>query len=220
MKKKPYRLHNRLDGDELEYLKKQLFDYRSKKQAEKELEEFYAQTRGQHSLDSLGRFHSYDEMGLERTVWKIYDETKNSWVAFAEGDKLILLDDQDHKIKKVVYLNAADEFNSDYFEMCSKLGIDAKDNYKHLVGLIYSDEFNTLMKKHPEFLEKLMGFTSLSEEAARTKIKNWFYTPNNELENFEGSGYLIYNRPIDVYRKQGPESLYPFFDKPDWPTTA
>ena len=81
---------------------------------------------------------------------------------------------------------------------------------KSLTNLI-DEEFNNIIDKHPEFLQKLMSFTNLTEEEAKEKTKKWFYIPNSKLN---------YKKPIDIYRKQGPETLYHFFDKPDWSSTA
>lgn len=211
MVKKSYRLNNRLTLDELEHLKKSLSDYRLEKQREQELEEFYAKTMEQHSLDALGRFCSHSEMCAGRTTWEIYDEIKNDWVYFAEGDKVILLDDKGQKLREPVMLTIDDACWSGYFDMCKKLDIDPKDDRKYRVGLIDSDEFNIIMKEHPEFLQKLIEFTNLNAKEARAKIKGWFYTHNIELD---------LKKPIDIYGEQGPEPLYRFFDKHDWLSTA
>lgn len=204
MKKKSYRLNNRLTEDELGHLKNSLSDYRLEKHKEQELEEFYAKTIEQHSLDALGRFGSYFETGLERVVWIIHDEIKNDWVNFSEGDKIVLLDDEGQKLREPVILDTDDSYWSGYFDMCKKLDIDPKDDLKYRVGLIDSDEFNDIMNEHPEFLQKLMGFTNLNAKAARAKIKDWFYVPNSELE---------YKLPIIIYREQGPDTLYPLILK-------
>ncbi len=76
-----------------------------------------------------------------------------------------------------------------------------------LTDIIDEDEFNEVMEKHPEFLQKLMGITHLSEEEARARIGKWFYSSNGMLNN---------EKPITIYRNDGPESLYRFFEKPDW----
>ncbi len=211
MPKKSYRLNNRLTEDELDHLKESLSDYRSEKQKEQELEEFYAKTIEQHSLDALGRFGSYSEQGLGGTDWEIYDGTKNEWVNSAEGDKLILLDDKGRKLREPVIIGSDNTYWPDYFDMCKKLDIDPKDDRKYFAGLIDSDEFNDIMDEHPESLQKIMEFTNLNEKAARVKIKNWLYTHNIKLD---------LKRPIDIYREQGPEPLCHFFDKPDWSSTA
>ncbi|MBR9683647.1 hypothetical protein GOV03_03850 [Candidatus Woesearchaeota archaeon] len=81
---------------------------------------------------------------------------------------------------------------------------------KSLTGLL-DQEFNGIMDKHPEFLQKLIGFTNLTEETAKEKTKKWFYTPNSELDH---------KKPIEVYRKEGPDSLYHFFEKPNWASST
>lgn len=144
-KMKKYNLTG-LSDDEKKYLTQQLGNYRTKRAAKEKINQFYQDTMAAHGFDHLGRFESLVEMGLERTVWLILDESKDYdlEVEYKKGDRITLLDASGAKIRKSITLDKNSAIWADYYEMCARLKIEPDlNNSKYYVGLTRSKQ-----KKH------------------------------------------------------------------------
>ncbi|MEK6969228.1 MAG: hypothetical protein AABW48_02260 [Nanoarchaeota archaeon] len=134
-----------LSDDEKKYLTQQLGDYRTKRAAKEKINQFYQDTIAAYGFDHLGRFESFTEMGLERTIWLILDESKDQDrdVEYKKGDRITLLDASGAKIRKPITLDK-NSIWGDYHEMCDLLKIKPDlNNSKYYVGLTRSKK-----KKH------------------------------------------------------------------------
>lgn len=143
-KMKKYNLTG-LSDDEKKYLTQQLGDYRTKRAAKEKINQFYQNIINAYGFDHLGLFESVTEMGLERTIWLILDESKDQDrdVEYKKGDRITLLDASGAKIRKPITLDE-NSVGGDYYEMCTRLGIKPDlNNSKYYVGLTRSKK-----KKH------------------------------------------------------------------------
>lgn len=127
-----------LSGNEKKHLTASLKLYRAEKAKKRQLGLFYQGIMDAYGFDGVGRFTSHFETGLERVVWVILDERKEGYAAhmqYGAGDKITLLSAKGFPIRAPLTLDEGSALWAEYNEMCTRLGIDPKDDFRYYIGL-------------------------------------------------------------------------------------